>query len=153
MQNIFVYAASIAPVGHVLSHAPQSMHLSASITYGVPSDIASTGHSGRHEPQAMHSSVILYAIFLLSHLSFYSYLNYIYSTDGFQVHYQNNDKIFLLLVPIFVFVIFIKLDNSTALCIYLSTIFPVAAIELNVIDPSPVIEFAMSGYESHLAGS
>jgi hypothetical protein len=57
--NVLTYACAIADVGQASAHAPQSMHLSASIVYGSPSEIASAGHSGRQDPQAIHSSLIL----------------------------------------------------------------------------------------------
>jgi len=53
----------MAPLGHIASQAPQSVHVSASITYfGSPSEIASNAHSLTHDPHMVHSSVILYAI-------------------------------------------------------------------------------------------
>jgi hypothetical protein len=60
----FAYSAEIALTGHSPSHAPQSMHVSGSITYEEsPCEIASVGHAGSHAPQLIHSSLsILYAI-------------------------------------------------------------------------------------------
>jgi hypothetical protein len=52
----------IASAGHTDAQAPQSIHFSGLITYGVPSLIASTGHSEMQVPQATHAAVILYAI-------------------------------------------------------------------------------------------
>jgi hypothetical protein len=45
----------MALTGQTRTHAPQSVQVAASITYGVPSLIASTGHSLMQLPQAMHS--------------------------------------------------------------------------------------------------
>ena len=59
----YYYSAEIAPVGHAASHAPQSTHASASISYlPSPSEIAPTGHSPSQEPQLTHSSLITCAI-------------------------------------------------------------------------------------------
>jgi len=55
--------ATIAPVEHVPSHAPQSMHCSGSITNWVsPELIAPTGQLDSQAPQAVQESVITYAI-------------------------------------------------------------------------------------------
>ena len=55
-----VYGASIASDGQTSTQAPQSVQVSASITYlPSPSLIASTGHSLSHAPQEMHSSLIV----------------------------------------------------------------------------------------------
>ncbi len=57
------YCAAGAPTGHVASHEPQSIHVSASITYfPSPSDIADTGQASAHAPHIIHSSEIWYAI-------------------------------------------------------------------------------------------
>lgn len=57
------YSCAGAPTGHVSAQVPQSMHLSASISYlPSPSLIASTGHSAAQAPHEMQSSEILYAI-------------------------------------------------------------------------------------------
>ena len=57
------YACCGAPTGQTSAQAPQSIHVSASITYlPSPSEIAPTGHSPAQAPQLMHSSEILYAI-------------------------------------------------------------------------------------------
>jgi hypothetical protein len=59
----FYSASEIAPVGHASSHAPQSTHVSASMTYfPSPSLIASTGHSPAQVPQLTQSSLITRAI-------------------------------------------------------------------------------------------
>jgi hypothetical protein len=53
----------MASAGQTAMHAPQSVHLSASMMkMGSPSLMASTGHSGTHVPQARHASVILWGI-------------------------------------------------------------------------------------------
>jgi len=54
-----LYYSTQASTGQTPAHAPQEMHASSTITYGVPSLMQSTGHSGAHAPQAMQSSVIL----------------------------------------------------------------------------------------------
>jgi hypothetical protein len=52
--------ALMAFTGHVSTHAPQSMQVSASITRFSPcSLIALTGQESSHAPQLMHSSEIL----------------------------------------------------------------------------------------------
>jgi hypothetical protein len=57
------YASTGASTGHESAQAPQSMQVSASITYlPSPSEIAPVGHSAAQAPQAMQSSEILYAI-------------------------------------------------------------------------------------------
>ena len=66
LRKLLTYYSSAdgASTGHTSAQAPQSTHLSASITY-LPSfsEIASAGHSLSQLPQAMHSSaLILYAI-------------------------------------------------------------------------------------------
>jgi hypothetical protein len=54
------YGALMASAGHTSTHAPQSVHFSASITYiPSPSLIASTGHSDAHAPHEIQSSLIL----------------------------------------------------------------------------------------------
>jgi len=59
-ESVFIsknYSAAGAETGHVPAQAPQSIHVSASITYlPSPSEIAPTGHSPAHAPQLMHSS-------------------------------------------------------------------------------------------------
>ena len=61
--RFYYYSAEIAPVGQAASHAPQSTHASASISYlPSPSEIAPTGHSLSQEPQLTHSSLITCAI-------------------------------------------------------------------------------------------
>jgi hypothetical protein len=61
------YASEIAPVGHVLSQAPQSMQASASMTYWVsPWEIASTGQDSMQLPQLMQVSLITRAILKFS---------------------------------------------------------------------------------------
>jgi hypothetical protein len=60
------YACWGAPTGHASAQEPQSMQVSASITYTPsPSEIASTGHSAAHAPQPMQSSVILNAMVIV----------------------------------------------------------------------------------------
>ncbi len=60
-----VYSAEIASVGHTPTHAPQSMHFSASMKRALSfSEIAPTGHSLSQEPQLMQASLILRAIYL-----------------------------------------------------------------------------------------
>jgi hypothetical protein len=63
-KNVFKnYSASGAPTGHSAAQEPQSMHLSASITYlPSPSEIASTGQASAQAPHMMQASEILYAI-------------------------------------------------------------------------------------------
>ena len=52
-----------AATGQTEAQAPQSMQISASITWMLsPSVIASTGHAAIHAPQLTHSSLIKYAI-------------------------------------------------------------------------------------------
>ena len=54
------YSATGADTGQEPAQAPQSMHVSASITYfESPAEIAFTGHSASQAPQLMQSSVIL----------------------------------------------------------------------------------------------
>jgi hypothetical protein len=61
--DVCIYYAEIAPVGHVSEHAPQSIHVSGSISYLLaPSDIDPVGQSPAQAPQLMHSSLIVYAI-------------------------------------------------------------------------------------------
>lgn len=59
----YCYSCLGASTGQTLSHAPQSIQTSGSITYLLsPCEIAETGHSLSHAPQEMHSSLILYAM-------------------------------------------------------------------------------------------
>ena len=58
------YSATIAPTGQAPSHAPQSVHVAASTTYGVPSAIASTGQVDAQAPQEIQSLEILCAIII-----------------------------------------------------------------------------------------
>ena len=52
-----------AATGQTEAQAPQSMQISASITWMLlPSVIASTGHAAIHAPQLTHYSLIKYAI-------------------------------------------------------------------------------------------
>ena len=61
------YASTIAPVGHVPSQAPQSMQVSASMTYWEsPWLIASTGQEEAQLPQLMQVSLITRAILKFS---------------------------------------------------------------------------------------
>jgi hypothetical protein len=54
---LFVYSIEIAPVGHSSTHAPQSMHSSASTTATSPSIvIASEGHTSTQEPHPEQES-------------------------------------------------------------------------------------------------
>jgi hypothetical protein len=58
LQGLF-YAGLGAETGQTLAQAPQSMQVSASITYrSSPAWIASTGHSASHAPQEMQSLLI-----------------------------------------------------------------------------------------------
>ena len=58
------YAGWAAPVGQTSAQAPQSLHLSGSITYlSGPAVMAASGHSGSQAPQLMQSSVILWVMF------------------------------------------------------------------------------------------
>jgi len=58
-KTIDYQAGLIASTGQADAQAPQSMHVSGSITYmPSPADIADTGHSPSHEPQAIHASEI-----------------------------------------------------------------------------------------------
>lgn len=67
------YSAEIAPTGQAPSHAPQSVHVAASTTYGVPSAIASTGQVDAQAPQEIQSLEILCAIIFTSNkLSLYN---------------------------------------------------------------------------------
>jgi hypothetical protein len=61
--------AEIASTGQDSTQAPQSMHVSASISYcDAPSFIASRGQLSAQEPQDMHASLILCAITIYLHL-------------------------------------------------------------------------------------
>lgn len=61
------YACSGAPTGHVSAQAPQSRHVSASMTYlPSPSEIAPAGHASAQAPHWMHASLIAYAIAVTS---------------------------------------------------------------------------------------
>jgi len=52
-------AAEIATTGHVSTHAPQSMQVSASMTLVSPfSEMAFVGQESSHAPQLIHSSEI-----------------------------------------------------------------------------------------------
>jgi len=54
------YQALMAFTGHVSTHAPQSMQVSASITRLSPCSLMElTGQESSHAPQLMHSSEIL----------------------------------------------------------------------------------------------
>ena len=54
------YSAEMASTGQTGTHAPQSTHASASITYVfVPSVIHSTGHSAAQSPQLVQSSALI----------------------------------------------------------------------------------------------
>ena len=57
------YSETIASVGHVEAHVPQSIHAPASIARAPSfSEIAETGHSDSQAPQFTQASVILYAM-------------------------------------------------------------------------------------------
>lgn len=72
------YASTIASAGHEEAHAPQLMHLSASITRVSPcSEIASTGQSLSQAPQFTHWSVILNAIVIPLSNDIYLILQYL----------------------------------------------------------------------------
>jgi hypothetical protein len=58
-QPLKIYCALIASEGQEPAHAPQSMQLSASITYTSPAEIASTGHSSMQVPHAVHRSGLI----------------------------------------------------------------------------------------------
>ncbi len=59
------YSAEITPAGHPPSQAPQSIHVSASITYlSAPSEIAPTGQAPAQAPHIKHPSLITCAIIL-----------------------------------------------------------------------------------------
>jgi len=59
-QFLLFYYSAIASTGHDETQTPQSMQVSALISYTVsPCDIASTGHSPTQAPQDTHSALIL----------------------------------------------------------------------------------------------
>jgi len=63
LPKTFAYAGLGASVGQTSAQAPQSVQISALITYlSSPSLIASTGHSSTHAAQFTHSSLIKYAM-------------------------------------------------------------------------------------------
>ncbi len=65
------YSAAITPAGHPASQAPQSIQVSASITYlSSPAEIAPTGHVSAQAPHIKHPSLITCAMIKTSFLIF-----------------------------------------------------------------------------------
>ena len=81
------YASEIASLGQVPSHAPQSMHSSALITYEAsPALIAPTGQTSAQEPQETQRSGLI----ILGIVVYFVVMCFPSANVGIKFDFQNN---------------------------------------------------------------